>query len=78
MYNLLANGEPYLCPCSSIAVPLRPPMSHMMIEWSELPENNTLVTGSQHSAVTLPDIITTETKVPSSATPHYRAGFTEI
>lgn len=45
---------PYLCPCSSMAVPLRPPMSHMMMEWSELPENRTLWTGSQQSAVTLP------------------------
>lgn len=45
----------YLCPCSSIAVPLRPPMSHMMMEWSELPENRTRWAGSQHSAVTLPE-----------------------
>lgn len=37
-----------------MAVPLRPPMSHMMMEWSELPENSTLCTGSQHRAVTLP------------------------
>lgn len=44
----------YLCPCSSMAVPLRPPMSHMMMEWSELPEKRTLWTGSQQSAVTLP------------------------
>lgn len=46
--------DSHLCPCSSMAVPLRPPMSHMMIEWSELPEKSTLCTGSQHSAVTLP------------------------
>lgn len=44
----------YLCPCSSMAVPLRPPMSHMMMELSELPEKSTLWTGSQQSAVTLP------------------------
>lgn len=44
----------YLCPCSSMAVPLRPPISHMMMEWSKLPENRSLCTGSQHSAVTLP------------------------
>lgn len=37
-----------------MAVPLRPPMSHMMMEWSELPENSTLWTGSQQSDVTLP------------------------
>lgn len=48
------GGDSHLCPCSSMAVPLRPPMSHMMMEWSELPENSTLCDGSQHSAVTLP------------------------
>lgn len=51
----------YLCPCSSMAVPLRPPMSHIMMEWSELPENSTLWTGSQHSAVTLPGATHTHT-----------------
>lgn len=50
----------YLCPCSSMAVPLRPPMSHIMIEWSELPENKTLCTGSQDRAVTLPAYINTQ------------------
>lgn len=50
----------YLCPCSSMAVPLRPPMSHMMMEWSELPENRTLWIGSQQSAVTLPGAADTQ------------------
>lgn len=50
-----AGRDSHLCPCSSMAVPLRPPMSHMMMEWSELPENRTLCDGSQHSAVTLPE-----------------------
>lgn len=46
--------QPYLCPWSSMAVPFLPPMSHMMTEWSELPENSTRCTGSQQSAVTPP------------------------
>lgn len=50
-----------------MAVPLRPPMSHMMMEWSELPENSTLCDGSQHSAVTLPEHKRVDSKVKASA-----------
>lgn len=38
-----------------MAVPFLPPMSHMITEWSELPENSTRWTGSQQSAVTPPE-----------------------
>lgn len=67
----------YLCPCSSMAVPLRPPMSHMMMEWSELPEKRTLWTGSQQSAVTLPGAKHIKQHKYIQKTHHHEGGFSQ-
>lgn len=37
-----------------MAVPFLPPISHIIMEWSELPENKTRCIGSQQRAVTPP------------------------
>lgn len=50
-----SQTQTYLCPCSSMAVPFLPPISHIMMEWSELPENRIRCTGSQQRAVTPPE-----------------------
>lgn len=43
------------CPCSSNVRPFLPPMSHMMMLWSEAPENSSLWTGSHHRVPILPE-----------------------
>lgn len=45
----------YKCPWSSNAVPWFPPISQMIIDWSKLPENRSLLSGSHAKARTLPE-----------------------
>lgn len=49
------HRQTYWCPCNSRVRPLRPPMSHMMMLWSEAPEKSSLWTGSHHRAPILPE-----------------------
>lgn len=53
----------YECPCSSNAVPLLPPISQTMIDWSKLPENRSFLFLSQHKLLTLPVVNTNQSKL---------------
>lgn len=57
------NKKTHWCPCSSNVRPFLPPISHMMMLWSEAPENSSLWTGSHHRAPILPETQTQTVKM---------------